>query len=381
LALNSLLQLPSSEWQLDVEALSRMFNDTTNSYKILFFRAVLLTIRNGQLKAQRRIPLADITAKMLVCAWIISGYYRLSFGSNDKLSSILAALSLDTAGASLSAPAFESRLEDQIRESFGTIDLVEIQRYAPYRLLRPFLTDETRGLPDGRVNKIIQECAKSSFCSEKPVPYIIVDKGEPYIELHEHWHSYFVLHLKILMEWTNWHLTSYLQRRNPNAPAIAGKLYLPKRRRPLHWQRRLWTTVFTQAQVRCIYSNEVISRDQFHLDHYLPWSFVCHDEAWNLIPVAPTVNLVKSNAIPSQRYLSAFIDLQARALSIAKDHLSSSDWETVSSSYAAGLRIDSGDFSDLAPLRRSFQETIPSLASIAKRMGFVSDWEFDSNQH
>jgi hypothetical protein len=112
----------------------------------------------------------------------------------------------------------------------------------------------------------------------------------------------------------------------------------------------------------------------------LPWSFVCHDEAWNLIPVAPTVNLVKSNAIPSPKYLSAFIDLQARALSVAKDYLSIKDWETVSSSYAAGLRIDSSDFSDLAPLRRSFQETIPSLASIAKRMGFVSDWEFQSNE-
>lgn len=377
--MNSQLHLPSSEWQLDVEALSRMFNDTTNSYKILFFRAVLLTIRKGQLKARRRIPLADITAKMFVSTWITSGYYRLSFGPNDKLSSVLAALSLDTAGTSLSAPEFEGQLEDQIRDSFQPIDLGEIQRYAPYRLLRPFFTDETRELPDTHVNKKIQECAKASFSSEKPVPYIIVDTGDSYIELHEHWYAYFVRHLKILIEWTDWHLTSYLQRRNPNAPAIAEKLYLPKRRRPLLWQRRLWTTVFTQAQVRCIYSNDVISRDQFHLDHYLPWSFVCHDEAWNLIPVAPIVNLVKSNAIPSPRYLSAFIDLQARALSVAKDYLSIKDWETVVSSYAAGLRIDSSDLSDLAPLRRSFQETIPSLASIAKQMGFVSDWEFELN--
>ncbi len=373
--MNSPLHLPRSEQQLNVEALAQIFNDTTNSYKILFFRAVLSSIRWGQLNDQRKILLSDITAKMLVSAWI-AGYYRLSFGARDQLSSMLSDLSLNTGGSNLTAPDFERRLEDQVRESLGSIDAEEIQRYVPYRLLRPFFAEETRGLPDWRVNKKIRECAEASFSTQKPAPYTIVDSGEFSVELHEHWHAYFERHLKILTDWADWHLTSYLQRRNPNAPAIVSKLYLPKRRGPLFWQRRLWISVFAEAQVRCIYSNEVLSPDTFHLDHYLPWSFVCHDEAWNLIPVAPSVNAAKSNALPSSRYLSAFIDQQTRALSIAKDHLSTSDWETVCSSYAAGLRVDSSDFGQCEPLRRSFEETILPLASIAKRMGFASDWEF-----
>lgn len=317
---------------------------------------------------------------MLVSAWITAGYYRLSFGSSDQLSSVLSALAIDTAGSNLSAPEFESRLEDQIRESLGSIDLEEIQRYVPYRLIRPFVADVTRGLDDWRVNKRIQECAQASFTGQKPLPYIIVDRGESSIELHPHWQDYFERHLKILTEWADWHLASYLQRRNPHAPAIFNKLYLPKRRRPLLWQRRLWSPVFAQTQVRCIYSNEVISQDQFHLDHYLPWSFVCHDEAWNLVPVAPAVNSAKGNALPSMRYFAAFIDLQTRALAAAKGLLSRHDWEMVCASYAAGLRIDSSDLLESKSLHRSFEETILPLASIAKRMGFVSDWEFKASK-
>ncbi len=374
--MNHLLHLPRSEQQLNVEALARIFNETTNSYKILFFRAVLSTISRGQLNAQRNILLSDITAKMLVSAWIIAGYYRLSFGSSDKLSSILAELALDAAGTNLTAPDFERRLENHIRQSLGSIDSGEIQRYVPFRLLRPFFAKETRGQPDWSVNKKIQEYADASFSTERPAPYIIVDRGEPSIELHAHWHSYFERNLKILTEWTDWHLASYLQRRNPNTPAVTSKLYLPTRRRPLFWQRRLWAPVFSTAQVRCIYSNETLSRDRFHLDHYLPWSFVCHDEAWNLIPVAPAVNSAKSNALPSLRYLSAFIDLQTLALAVAKDHLSRPDWDMVCSSYVAGLRVDSSDLGRREPLRRALEETILPLVSIAKRMGFVSDWEF-----
>jgi hypothetical protein len=293
---------------------------------------------------------------------------------------MLDSLVLDMARSNFGSPEFESRLEHQIRERLGSIDHEEIQRFVPYRLLRPFLVNETRGLPDWRVNKKIQEYAEASFNTPQPVPYIIVDKEDPCIELHPDWYAYFVRHLKILTDWTDWNFSSYLQRRNPNSPAIASKLYLPKRRQPLLWQRRLWTPVFARTQVRCIYSNEIIPQDQFHLDHYLPWSFVCHNEAWNLVPVAPTVNSAKSNAIPSTKYLSGFIDLQSRALSMAKDHLSSSDWEAVCSSYESGLRIDSSDFLNPVPLRRSIEETIVSLASIAKRMGFSSDWAFEVNK-
>jgi hypothetical protein len=379
LGVSSPVVLPRSEEQLNVEALAQIFNETTNSYKILFFRAVLSIIGRGQLNAEKNIPLSDITAKMLVSAWIASRYYRLSLGSSDKLSFLLSDLSLDPVANNFTVPRFEILLENQIKGSLESIKTAEIQRYVPYRLIRPFFSEEIRGLPDSRVNQKIREYAEASFSTERPAPYIIVDNGEPSIKLNPRWHTYFERNVKILTNWADWHLASYLQRRNPNSPAITSKLYLPKRRGALLWQRRLWEPVFLKSQVRCIYSNKVLARDTFHLDHYLPWSFVCHDEPWNLIPVLPAVNSSKGAALPSSQYLSAFIDLQTHALSVAKAHLDIADWERVCSSYVAGLRIDSSELGHREQLHRSFKETILPLASIAKRMGFVSDWAFTTS--
>jgi hypothetical protein len=376
--MSNTLPLPPSERQLNVEALSRIFADTTNSYKILFFRAVLSIISSGKVGATKRIPLSDITAKMLVSGWIIGVYYRLSFGSGDQLLSMLSQLSVGAGGRNLTSPNHGNELEDKFREYLGSVECWDIHRYVPYRLLRPFFPKLPRGMPDWRVNRWIQEQAEASSLTQQPAPYVIVNQSS--IELNEYWYAYFDRHLKILTDWVDWHLASYLQRRNPNAPSITSKLYLPKSRRPLQWQRRLWISMLSQAQVRCIYSNEKIRLEGFHLDHYLPWSFVCHDEGWNLIPVAPAVNSSKSNTLPSSRYLSAFIDLQAHALAVARHHLSGSDWDKVCSSYSAGLRIVSEDFGRPDVLRRSFEETILPLASIAKRMGFVSDWEFSASE-
>ena len=128
--------------------------------------------------------------------------------------------------------------------------------------------------------------------------------------------------------------------------------------------------------MRCIYSNEVLSIDLIHLDHYLPWSFVCHDEPWNLIPVAPSANSSKSNSIPSSKYLASFVELQIKALAAAHSVLSCNEWQKVCSSYAAGLRVEALDFYRSDRIHQSFNETILPLETIARRMGFGSDWEF-----
>ncbi|MBK5968358.1 MULTISPECIES: HNH endonuclease domain-containing protein [Thiorhodovibrio] len=51
--------------------------------------------------------------------------------------------------------------------------------------------------------------------------------------------------------------------------------------------------------------------------HHLPWSFVVHDQLWNLIPVPPSVNSAKSNRLPAADYLEPFTRLQHQALQIA----------------------------------------------------------------
>ena len=38
------------------------------------------------------------------------------------------------------------------------------------------------------------------------------------------------------------------------------------------------------------------------LDHFVPWSYVAHDELWNLVPTTKSLNSSKSNALPNWNY-------------------------------------------------------------------------------
>ncbi len=78
-----------------------------------------------------------------------------------------------------------------------------------------------------------------------------------------------------------------MQKRNPNTPEIARKLFMPSKRDSLKSQTNYWSQVLTHQQLRCIYSGQPLTPQRFSLDHYLPWSFVAHDQLWNLIPTLP----------------------------------------------------------------------------------------------
>jgi hypothetical protein len=361
---------------LDIENLGQIFNDTTNSYKINFFRSILVAIRDGQVAIDRKIYLSDISARMVSASWPIIEYYRLSLGSRDLLETLIKKISLNPQGINLASTAFEVYLERRVKQAISSLDLRELERYVPYRLLRPFFKSEIKGLPDWHVNEVIKGCAEASFNGERPSPYMISGGENGFIVVHELWYVYFLRNVKILLDWADWHLCRYLQRRNPNSPAIGSKLYLPKRRKSLKWQQNLWLPLFSKESVRCIYSNEVLSGDLIHLDHYLPWSFVCHDEPWNLIPVAPSANSSKSNSIPSSKYMASFVELQIRALAAAHSVLSGNEWQKVYFSYVAGLRVEALNFYWDDKIYQSYNETILPLAAIARRMGFNSDWEF-----
>ncbi|MBL9087431.1 MAG: hypothetical protein JNM10_09840 [Planctomycetia bacterium] len=49
--------------------------------------------------------------------------------------------------------------------------------------------------------------------------------------------------------------------------------------------------------MRDIYTGRTVDRCE-SIDHFLPWSFVAHDQQWNLVPVGRSTNLTKSDSIP-----------------------------------------------------------------------------------
>lgn len=57
-------------------------------------------------------------------------------------------------------------------------------------------------------------------------------------------------------------------------------------------------------QNNCFYCGKRLG-ESVHVDHFVPWSFVKYDMAWNFVLACPTCNIKKSNKLPSIEYLMA----------------------------------------------------------------------------
>ncbi len=55
------------------------------------------------------------------------------------------------------------------------------------------------------------------------------------------------------------------------------------------------------------------------IDHFVPWSYVAHDELWNLTPTIRSVNSSKNNFLPNwDRYFIKLSDLEYRAYQVSQ---------------------------------------------------------------
>jgi hypothetical protein len=79
--------LPPSP-SLNIAALARLFNDTTNSYKYLFFLSLLDILRRHPCQPTSPITFFDLIVEMLANAWFPHRDSKLSFGSQDKIAQL-----------------------------------------------------------------------------------------------------------------------------------------------------------------------------------------------------------------------------------------------------------------------------------------------------
>ena len=90
------------------------------------------------------------------------------------------------------------------------------------------------------------------------------EKTDFYIELNPIWDEYLHTHYRILMDFTYWNLTQFLQVRNPNVPAISSKLIRPESRSSLANPHRYWNKVIQLGgPVRCIYTGHELHASDY----------------------------------------------------------------------------------------------------------------------
>lgn len=361
--------LPYSN-RVNIPSLLRVFSNTSTAYKYLFFLALMDILEKSHFELIV-IDLQKLLLQMLVRAWYPHTYFKLSFGISDRIARQLDNLGLDIPIGSRVGAASLDRVAEQISEqSYSDNTLLAM---VPFRLLTPFFSRELRGIKDTMKNLHIMRLAAERFETVRPL-YRFTDDGKSII-MHHDWMLYFSDNAQLVRTFICWNWLTYMQRRNPSVPNLQVKLFPPVAREALTKQKEYYSWIVRHETVRCVYSGTVLSPDDISLDHFLPWSFVAHDQLWNLLPVSRSINSSKSDNLPSlEHYLAPFAALQYRSLLLYHHNPGKIPWRRIVEPYVTDLRLRPEDVLDREKLTKGLCSVIEPLHALAAAQGFPTGW-------
>jgi hypothetical protein len=372
--------LPESK-RLPIGTLTQLFRTRSNSYKYLFFLALLDRLEEvaGNPSNQRLIQLASLCSDMLAIAWHPHVLFRLSFGKQDGIAALLDSHPFSEALARQARRQRRTEVRQHFEASGAAAPLL---RYVPQRLLRPFFRSELRGHPDRVVDAEIVRLAGKHFQSRRPL-YRFSDDGNAII-LHVEWWAYLNDNLPLIRRWALWEWLQYMQSRNPNTPNLAAKLVPSPQRYALRLQRDFWETAMRYwpetGGLVCPYTGKPVCASTYELDHFVPWAFVAHDRLWNLLPVHPRTNAQKSDNVPDQRYVLRVAEVHAHALhgfhtAMRQSEVSERVWISRTEDYVVDLRLEGiDDLLDYHRNRKAYLSHVTPLVDLASAHGFRGGW-------
>lgn len=301
------MNLPYSS-NLAISKLAAVFNNTSATYKFYWLLAIIESAEIGKTTIAKR----DLFARMVANAWYTVHYFKVSFGKQDLIQDT-ARLIMD--GENLSREISKDILLDVLIETENkkTINyLWHFDKNVPHWFLSPWNRKRDKE-NDTLLRKRIYSDSQS-FVND--CPYSL---GEQFITLNQNWQDYFTVNAGILKGFIYWHLARFLQVRNPNIPDIPGKLVKPPFRGSLAQHRKFyWDIVFKElGNLDCIFTNNKIGIGNYALDHFIPYAFVSHDLIWNLIPIDPMFNSIKSDRLPNiDLHFDKFFAIQQQAIEV-----------------------------------------------------------------
>lgn len=296
------MQLPDSS-DLEVQNLSRLFDNTSECYKFFWFQAIVSKVLEGK----EVITYEDLIDEMIADAWYMVTEYHLSLGPKDTLESLVHYLQDIT-------QMKPSEKKDTIINYLQTCTDKEVNRKkriltknVPYRLQAPFMDsfkkEDWNVSESALILKINQEQRLIYYFDE-------LNGMKTTIHIRQEWFAYIHKNQEIIKGWLQYKKIIYLQKRNPSVPGIADKLYPPQERK-LEKVKNYWKLLLSIHPIQEIYGHEQLTNRDISIDHFVPWSYVAHDEFWNLHPTTREINSSKSNNLPDwDAYFPRFVKLE-----------------------------------------------------------------------
>jgi hypothetical protein len=357
-----MFELPDQP-SLPIHLFNEIFKDTTNSYKFYWLWSILDELNESQ---NLTLNCDKLALRMISLAWYPLYYYKLSFGKQDsfkKLSSLLnESIDIDHRSDLFTLlNHIEGRVEDEPITMVKSSITILLKRWVIYRFLRPFFSYELIGIKDQYVNSTIKAL---TINKTGHAPYHF-DKND--IVLDTKWASYMQSNQYILRGFIKWHLLRFLQKNNSNVVGLTEKLERPISRN-LVFAKEYWTSFLLATSTQCIYRADNLSLNDISYDHFIPWSYIAHDQIWNIVPTTKSTNSSKSDSLPNMAlYSEKFCKLQFAAMSF---HVANSTTRFLEDFYNL-FKIDNLGQLSYEQFRQLLLEEIEQHYRVARNLGFT----------
>ncbi len=275
---------------LETAFLARIFDNTSESYKFFWFQAVVEKVLEGK----KTMSYEELVDSMIVNAWYMVSEYHLNLGPFDTLEKTVVYLKnlsgLKSCEKKETLYAFLYTCSDKTLKEYKNT----LIRHVPYRLQAPLLRNikgkDWSSSYGSLINKINE--------TDGLIYYFGDYRGlNTNIRVDDPWYEYIWDNKDILKGWLQYKMIVYLQKRNPSVPGISDKLCPPVERK-LNEVKKYWKLILDIEPMHEIYGDQILLSDNMSIDHFVPWSYVAHDELWNLTPTTKEINSSKSNRLP-----------------------------------------------------------------------------------
>ena len=372
---------------LNISALLNTLQHTNASYKFLLFYALIRIIKKNQ--EIEEITFKEIIKEMLLLAWLPSFQFNLKFRDSDQIKELLKKYTVGI-DISLKEKRPTNKILDEINTTLDKIvndsdKLIELEetllRYVIDRLIRPFykrLKNKKESGEEG-MYKTSTKILVEDYDKENPF-YLHNDQNKT-ISLNKEWKKYFIQHFIFLELWILNGLCNYMKLHNQGIPSLYEKLKFPDiKRNSLSNIRKFWEKIIKKNpnKIKCIFSKNKLNLDNFEIDHFIPWSYLNHDESWNLIPIFNKVNLIKKNQIPSELHLDYFIKFKMNSIKFAKEALLKKDSQNYLLTHLNFLNLETNSTSEIFIIK--YRDKMQNLRINAKNHGF-EDFKFEIYQN
>ena len=350
------MELP---WEKDISVnkLYQTFSSKSATYKHFWFISIIQLFTKNQYESE--IDVRSILIQMIANAWYPINYFKLNFGYSDNLEKHIKEIQLKlNIPVDISVDNLVDILDKNTNKEIEKL-ISHFGLHVPYRFLSPWIKYKSNA-----------DTLKESLEFTNNCIYKLEKKETLTLEINPIWKNYLIKNNKILLEFTYWKLANFVQSKNINTPNVINKLIKPLERNSLAKQRKFWNTFIDHTgSINCIYTGKSLVKNAFDIEHFIPWSFVTHDQMWNLLPSDSSINSSKGNRLPSlDKYLHHFVEIQREAMRIGylnnpKDKLLE-DYFFIESSIPKILNLSQ------KKLELKFRRTMEPLIQIANNSGF-----------